>query len=66
MVLCVAGSETVDDYEAGQVVELEERDALRLISEGYADGVPGEGDAAPEAKPRKRVSKRAAKTTASE
>ena len=39
MVLRVAGSDTVADYPAGSVVELETRDALRLIAEGYADGV---------------------------
>ena len=68
MVLRVAGADTVADYPAGSVVELETRDALRLISGGYADGVQAgdELEAEAETKPRKRAAKRGGRKPSSD
>lgn len=68
MVLRADGSDTVADYPAGSVVELETRDALRLIAEGYADGVQaGEAPTTDDdAKPRKRAAKRGGRKPSSD
>ena len=66
MVLRAAGSDTVADYPAGSVVELETRDALRLIADGCADGVQAGDEPESEPKPRKRAAKRGGRKPSSD